>query len=87
VQRREVCIPLARSLSRSVSLGTFRECHRSTNSVGTISYYDSRHSAMRIFTFLDLNGALVVTLYLVIKHHTQLTIFCGSGDKDLTLLF
>ena len=40
-----------------------------------------------VFTFLDLNWALVVTLYLVIKHHTQLTIFCGSRDKDLTLLF
>ena len=38
------------------------------------------------FTLLDLNGALVITLDLVIKHHTQLTILCGSRDKDLTLL-
>ena len=39
-----------------------------------------------IFTFLDLNGALVVTLDLVVKYHTQLAIFCGSRDKDLALL-
>ena len=48
-ERTEVYIPLARSFSRSVSLGTFRECHRSKNSMGTISYCNSRHSAMRIF--------------------------------------
>jgi hypothetical protein len=29
---------------------------------------------------------LVVTLDLIVKYHTQLTIFCGSRDKDLTLL-
>ena len=39
-----------------------------------------------VFTFLDLDGALVVTLDLIVKHHTQLTIFCGSCDKDLSLL-
>jgi len=39
-----------------------------------------------VFTFLDLNGALVITLDLVVKHHTQLAIFRGSRDKDLALL-
>ena len=39
------------------------------------------------FTFLDLNGALVITLHLVIKHHTQLTIFRCSRNENLTLLF
>lgn len=41
---------------------------------------------LEVFTFLDLNRALVIALNLVIKHHTQLTIFCGSRDKDLALL-
>lgn len=41
-EMRESNVPLARSLSRSVSLGTFNECHRSTNSAGTVSCYDSR---------------------------------------------
>jgi hypothetical protein len=32
-------------------------------------------------------GPLVVTLDLVVEYHTQLTIFCSTSDKDLTLLF
>ena len=39
-----------------------------------------------VLTFLDLNGALVIPLDLVVKHHTQLTIFRGPRDKDLALL-
>jgi hypothetical protein len=42
IERREASVPLARSLSRSVSLGTFREFHRSTNSVERVSYYDAQ---------------------------------------------
>ena len=42
LKRRETSVPLARSLSRSVSLGTFRECHKSTNSVATVSQCNSR---------------------------------------------
>ena len=39
---RGASVPLARSLSRSVSLGTFRECHKSTNSAETVSHYNTR---------------------------------------------